>query len=141
MVCPLNRVQFTGKALDTDKLSAEALDVLKKTFHQKHGYNEALTEAKEGTRGGLRYILDMMTEYLKNEARQRHILKTFKESIDPLDFDAKVKLIKHLMNRLEEHLPDEITSQKPERFAVDYEEIVTAYVQSKVSLQNVFRRL
>ena len=134
-------INETGKVLDTDKLSGEALDVLKKTFHQKHGYNEALSEAKEGTRGGLRYILDRMTEYLKNEARQRHILKTFKENIDPLDFDARTAIIAEILKRKEEDLPEEITSQKPERFAVDYEEIVTAYVQSKVSLQNVFRRL
>ena len=50
-------INETGKALGTDKLSAEALDVLKKTFNQKKGYNEALTEAKGGTRGGLGYIL------------------------------------------------------------------------------------
>ena len=79
--------------------------------------------------------------YLAKVAREKHILKTFKENIDPLEFDAKVKIIEQLMNRLEEHLPEEITSQEAERFAVNYEEIVTAYVQSKVSLQNVFRRL
>jgi len=134
-------INDSGKALDTDKLSGEALDVLKKTFHQKHGYNEALAEAKEGPRGGLRYILDMMTEYLKNEARQKHFLKTFKENIDPLDFAAKTAIIAEILKRKEEDLPEEITSQKPERFAEDYEKIVQAFVHSKVTLHEVFRRL
>ena len=137
----VRHINETGKAFEDNKLSAEAVDVLKKTFHQKHGYNEALTEAKEGTRGGLRYIFDMMTKYLKNEARQKHILKTFKENIDPLDFAARKRIIAAILKRAEEDLPEEISSQKPERFAEDYEEIVQAYVHSKATLQEVFRRL
>ncbi len=86
------------------------------------------------------YIIEKITKK-HDEARQKHILKTFKESIDPLDFEARVELIKQLMKRLEEHLPEEISSQKPERFAEDYEKIVQAFVHSKVTLHEVFRRL
>ena len=129
-------IDGTGKALDNERLRVEALDVLKKTFNQKKGYNEALTEAKEGTRGGLRYILDMMTEYLKEEAKGKHILKTLKENIDPLDFSTKAILIAGIMERLEGHLPEEITSQPPEKYVADYEEIIKAYVHSKTGLES-----
>ena len=54
---------------------------------------------------------------------------------------ARTKIIAEILIRAEEDLPEEISSQKPERFAEDYEEIVQVYVHSKATLQEVFRRL
>jgi hypothetical protein len=127
--------------IEKTRLGAEALDVLKKTFKGDKGYNEALSEARTGTRGGLRYVLDRMTEYLKAEAREKHVLKTLKENIDPLDYAARVEVISALLRLLHGHLPDEITAQPPERFADDYEEIIKAYVHSTAALKTTLRRL
>jgi len=127
--------------VDENSLGAEALDVLKRTFRGKNGYNEALAEARAGQRGGLRYIMDAITEQLKQEAREKHVLKTFKENIDPLDFAAKTRIITALLQRAGHDLPEQITCQPPERYAADYEEIVQAFVQAKSSFESLLRRL
>lgn len=127
--------------VDKNSLGAEALDALKRTFRGKNGYNEALAEARAGQRGGLRYIMDAITEQLKQEAREKHVLKTFKENIDPLDFAAKTRIITALLQRAGHDLPEQITCQPPERYAQDYEEIVQAFVQAKSSFESLLRRL
>lgn len=123
------------------KMSDEIMNVLNKIFPGKKKYNEALAIAKYGTHGGMRYILDIITEHLKQAARDNHILKVFKETIDPLDYQLRVSLITKLLNREKFHLPEEITSQPPERFADDYEEIIKAYSQSMSNLTTIMRRL
>lgn len=126
---------------DQGGISAEALAVLNRTFPGKKGYNEALSEARNGTRGGLRFLMDAMTEYLKQEAREKHILKTFKENIDPLDFVAKTRIIEEIIRLSGHFLPEHITLQPPERYALDYEEIVKAYIKSNTALESVFMGL
>jgi hypothetical protein len=133
-----NKVQ--GK-IDKNQLGAEALHVLKETFKGENGYKEALVEVKYRNHGGLGYIFNKITEYLKNQAWEKHSLKTFKENIDPFDFRVKVNLIKEILNRSKDHLPEEILSQPPERFAENPEEIIKAFIQIRKVLETALRRL
>ena len=119
-------------------LSADVLDVLNKAIHGREDYNSILAEAKNASRGGLRFILDLVTEHLKNEAREKYIFRTFKEAIDPLDTDTRVSLIAAIMKREGDRLPPDIASQPPERYAHQYEEILRLYAQS---LSRVISRL
>ena len=49
--------------------------------------------------------------------------------------------MEEMLKLVRDHLPDEITSQAPERFVDDYEEIVQAYVHSTAGLKAILRRL
>ena len=129
------------KPLDKSSTTNEALNICEKTFEGEKGFKGALAEARHATRGGLRYILDQITEYLKQEAREKHVLKTFKENIDPLDFKIKTALVTELIKMGQEHLPDEIVSQPPERFAENYEEIISVYAKSQNALTALLNRL
>ena len=114
----------------SENLSAEALDVLKRAIHGREDYNSILAEAKNASRGGLRYILDLVTDHLKHEAREKYIFRAFKEAIDTLDDDIRVSLIAAIMKREGDRLPPNIASQPPERYAHQYEEILRLYSQS-----------
>lgn len=114
----------------SENLSAETLDVLKRTIQGREDYNSILAEAKNASRGGLRYILDLLTDHLKYEAREKYIFRTLKEAVDPLDVDIRVSLIAAIMKREGDRLPPDITSQPPERYAHQYEEILRLYSQS-----------
>jgi len=82
-----------------------------------------------------------LIEYLKNEVREKHILKTFRKNIDPSDFPTRKKIIAGIMEHLEGQLPEEITSQSPEKYAEDYEEIIQAFVHSRTKLESILKRL
>lgn len=127
--------------VDVNAAGSEAFALLERTFSRKGGGRAALAEAKDATNGGLRLVLDMMTEQFKREEQEKHINLVLKSVLDPLDWESKVCLIAALLKRLEPHLPYEITSQPPERFAGHYEIIVRAYVESGDQLNSLLRSL
>jgi len=138
MFCHTNKIQGP---IDKDHLGAEALYVLSETFRGEQGYKEALANAIDGRHGGLRYIFNEITDYLKEKAKKKHVLKTFKENIDPNDFPIRVNLIKEILHRSKDQLPQEIYSQPPEKYAENPEEIIQAFIKSKTVLETVLRRL
>ena len=115
--------------------------LLEKSFGQTIGYQSIYNEASCGYQGGLRYILDKMTDYYKMEEVEKHINCVLKSTLNPLDFDEKVYLIKVLMDYIKPSLSDEIISQPPERYASHFEPIIKAYISSFDHINSVFKSL
>lgn len=120
---------------------AEAFALLERTFAHGGGVKTALLEAQTGTKGGMRYVLDAMTEQFKKEEREKEVQRVVLEALDPLDWDSQVSLIKALLERLWTHLPDDIRDQPPERYANHVEPLARAYVESMDQLNHAFRSL
>lgn len=127
--------------IDSIANAAEALSLLERSFATKGGLKAALAEAREGINGGLRLVLDMVTDQFKREEQEKHINCVLKSAMDPMDWETKVALMDELMRRLKHVLPPKIGSQPPERFAGQYEIIVKAYVDSINEMNFVFRKL
>ncbi len=87
----------------------------------------------------MRYVLDVFTEQFKRDQTEKNIGRIFKLAMDPLDWDRKVRLMASVVDRLQNMLPGEITRQPAERFAVHYEPIVRALIQSRDRLTSLFR--
>jgi hypothetical protein len=111
-------------------LAPDAIDLLRRAFQSKGGINAAYSEGMSSVRGGMKYILDVMTEQLKQKEKEKHIRAIFRGSIDPLDFGQKVALIEAFLNRVGPNLPGAIQSRTAEQYATDYEEIIRAYSES-----------
>jgi hypothetical protein len=107
-----------------------ALDLLERTFQNHGGKNAAYAEGLNPVKGGLRFIFDLMTESLKQEEKEKFIRAVFKGTLDPLDFDKKVSIIKAFMQRVGPNLPEHIRGYSPEQYATDYETIIRAYSES-----------
>lgn len=121
--------------------SAEAFALLERTFAQHGGVKTALAEAQTGTKGGMRYVLDAMTEQFKKEERGKEVQRVLMEALDPLNWDSQVALIKALLERLWIHLPDDIRDHPPEKYANHVGPLAKAYVESMDQLTHAFRSL
>ena len=135
----LRRVVGMAPTADSHALSADALALVEQAFARQGGSAGALAEAKEATGGGMRLVLDKMTEQLKQDMQTKHVSRVLKDALDPLDWDAKVRFMAALLHRLRAHIPPEIRQQPPERFARHYEAIVVAYVESTDKFREALR--
>lgn len=123
------------------ELADEALDLLEQAFADKGGVNAARAEARDGIHGGMRFVLDVMTERYKVMQQSKHVSRVLQEALDPLDWSHRVAFMRALIDRLGPHLPAEIRDQPPERFARHYGEIVQTYAQSLDRVKQLLRRL
>jgi len=137
----LRYTQGISEPVNLHLAEAEAISLIDRAFSAKGGFQTALSEAKLGTQGGLRFIFDQMTEQFKKEEKEKYVNHVLKSALDPLDWDKRVSLIAEMIKRLEPNLSPEILSQSHEKFAVHYEVIVKAYVQSMDKVQYLFSSL
>ena len=130
-----------AESVDQKATRAEGLALLERTFQTQGGSQAASARATDGTGGGMRRILDALTEQYKNDQQAQFIQRIFKDALDGLDWDERVGFMQSILNRLGPNLPAEIRSQPPERFARHYEVIVQAYVTSWDSVNQLLRTM
>ena len=135
----LRRTDSIEASVDSTKVAPEAFALLEKSFKGKGGAIAALSEARYGVNGGMRLVLDVMTEQLKTERQANHISRVLKEVLDPLDWSARVEFMRAFLDRLGPQLSPEIRDQPPERFARHYEIILQAYVRSLDQVKQLLR--
>jgi hypothetical protein len=127
----------------TDKESAapEAYALLERTYTKNGGINAAILEAREGTHGGLRKVLDDITEHFKKEEQEKYINRILGEVLDPLDWNRKVEFTTIFLNRIQHLLPEDLKSASPKQFAHHYGQLVRLYVESKDRFANYIHSL
>jgi hypothetical protein len=125
--------------VDMAAIGSKGLGLLERSFAKNGGYKGALAEARHGINGGVRFVLDTLTQKFIQEQQEKYIGHILKTAMDPLDWEGKVKLMEALMQRLKPYLPEDIASQPTERFADQYEHIVRAYAQSMDQVTSVMR--
>jgi hypothetical protein len=138
----LHLLRHTRRVFEPADLRAagsEGFKLLENAFSKNGGYKGALAEARNATNGGLRFVLDMMTEQLKRKQQEDYIRFVLKTEIDALPWESKVVLVEALLDRIKEHLPPEIRVQPPECFAEFFDVIVKAYVSSMEQVRSLFR--
>jgi hypothetical protein len=126
---------------DTDALSAAAIDLVEKAFQNEGGYKAALAEGHQGINGGMRKVFDAMTEYLKEEEKQKHIAMVLKKAIDSKDWDAKVRLMKIFVERVRPELPDDLKDMSPKQLASRWDVVIRHYAESRKHVADLLRRL
>jgi len=71
-------------------VAKDAIALLERAFANGGGFEAALAEARYPAHGGLRRVLDVVTDQYKAEQRSKHVSRVVREAIDPLDWDARV---------------------------------------------------
>ena len=125
--------------IDNEKFSIEALELFKNTFPKNAEFKEAISIALNGNKGGLRYIFDKITEYLKKEAGDKHVWAIINDTINPLNFELKKRLIERIINREKDRLGLDISKLRSEQYVENYVEIIIEYARSKQSLNRIFQ--
>jgi len=127
--------------VDHQHARTKALALLDSTFQNQGGRQQAVAQAIDGTRGGIKSVLDTITEQFKREEQYQYIQRVFTDALSPLDWEGRVAFMRAALHRLRPFLPDEIRTQPPERFAHDYEVIVKTFVQSFDNINQLLRTL
>ena len=94
-----------------------------------------------GYKGGLRTIFDMMTEYLKRSVKEKYIIATINEAVNPLNYELKKSLIEEIINREGANIDIDKSLLIPAKYVENYIEIIKAYANSKHMLNHIFLRL
>lgn len=128
------------ESIDPQRSRNEAIELLENTFRNNGGMETALQRARDGTEGGMRKILDEMTDFYKLSQQQKHVTAIFRQSIDSLSWDERVEFMRCAMARLKNFIPQELRNEPPERFARDYEAIIKAYVNGMDKFNQLLRR-
>ena len=139
--------QFTqcvsgGGALPRSEAAGFAKEILTQAYRRRNGdIVAAFNDARDGTNGGLRVILDTLADGLKAESVERYIREMFDKHIAPNSWDDKVDIIRQFIAQCGTNLASSIDSSQPERYAQNYEELIRSYVRSLQATSSVFRRL
>jgi len=121
--------------------ASDAYALLERTFARRDGSSGAQAEARNGIHGGVRFVLDSLTDQFKAEQQEKHVSMILKSAISSLEYEERVAFMAALLERLARHLPPDICSSPPERFADHCEPIVRAYVESLEKVDELLRRL
>jgi hypothetical protein len=135
----LRHMQKGLDAVDRDVAGMEGTALLERSYAKYGGFSAALQEAKHAGQGGLRFVLDTLTDQFKKEEREKHINYVLKTTIDPLEWEEKVRFIAWFLKHLGPNLPQEILNQPPIRYATHYETIVKVYADSMDTIKTAFR--
>ena len=107
-----------------------ALDLMERTFAGQGGLDAGLAEARDAIHGGMRFILDALTEQFKTERQINHVNRVLKEAFR----------LAHT-GRPGPFVSAEIKAIPPERLARNYEVIVRTYVESFDKVKALLRIL
>ena len=122
-------------------MGAKVIEMIGQSFGKESGVKIAYDQAKSGRQGGLRTLLDKITEDQISLAKNKHILATFTRSIDSGDEKIKLGLVNEMFEAWSDILPSSILEQSPHLFMDSYEKIIWAWIESKARFQSTIDRL
>ena len=140
----VHTLRYCGIAVQPNNpaaLAADAADLLERAFARQGGAKGAYAEACSGTRGRLRYVLDVVTEQFRAEAEEKERNRAFQEVLGSLEYDEQVALVKAFMDHLGPQLPEDVLSSRPERYVQHAEVLLRAYAQASSRFKQLVRAL
>lgn len=129
------------QALDMIQVRSETIALLQRSFRDKGGEQAAFVRAMDGTQGGIRSVLDILTEQYKAEKRSAYVQRVFTDAIAVMEWDERVEFMRGAMKRLRPFLPQELRDEPAEKFVNNYEVIIQAYVNSRDTVNQLLRTI
>ena len=75
------------------------------------------------------------------DLQTRHVSRILREAMNPLAWDERVAVVRHLAERLSLQLGDDVELASPERYVEYLDQVVRSYVQSLDVVQGRFRSM
>jgi hypothetical protein len=126
---------------DDSALRADALALLERAFSDRGGLAAAMAEAQWAIHGGVRLILDVMTERFKAEQQEKHVVAALKHAVDALSWDQLVAFAQAIFRKIRPQLPPELKLMPPAQIAKNIEPIILAYVRSMDRVNDLLRSM
>jgi hypothetical protein len=119
----------------------EANLLLEEAFRNDGGYEAVLAEAQTGIQGGLRMILDRLTEHYKHRQKESYVNYVLKMALDAFDWQGKIDFMKSFFVQCPDAIPEELRAEDPTRYAKYWKLIIQNYIQSMERIQSLIRTL
>ena len=137
-----SRCVSPGGQLSQTEAVGRAKEALEAVYRRQGGnLMVSYQDAHDGTNGGLRAILDLLADQLKEEAVERHFRQVFDRYVDPSSWEEKVAIVGQFLQRWATYLSPSVRVDQPERYAREWQELVQAYVDALRRTSTVLRRL
>lgn len=131
-----------GGSFSRTEAAGRAKEIIERAYRRRNGnLITAYNDAHDGTNGGMRHILDLITEALRTEATERYVRQVFDTFVTPNSWEQKVELIRQFIEHCGPNLSSSIRRDQPERYASDFQELIRAYSTAMQQTAAVFRRL
>lgn len=115
-----------------------AIELTEAAFHRERGLDGVYAEARDATRGGLRYILDVVTNEYRRRMQTRHVNAVLKQALDCRPFESRVRFMAALKQQLSPLMP-EIRRFEPDQLARDSSSLVRELVRSTDDFKRLLR--
>ncbi len=131
-----------GGRLPASEASSRAKEIVEQEYRRRNGdIVVAFNDARDGTNGGMRSVLDIISEGLKTVSVERYIRDAFDRYVSPNSWSRKVQIIRQFIDHCGVHLSSAIRRDQPERYAQNYQELIRSYVAALQTTSSIFRRL
>ena len=130
-----------GGSLPRSEAASSAKEIIENAYRRR-GMDRlnAYSDGKNGTNGGMRAILDIIMDNMKDTAVERHIRDVIDRYVAPTDFEEQVDIVREIIARMG-YKPSYIDPKRPERYARNYEELVRGLVESVKAQSSKLRRM
>jgi hypothetical protein len=130
-----------GGSLAFFEAAGRASEIVEREYKRQGGnLMSAYKDANDGTNGGLRIILDVIAEHLKEESVERYIRHAFNQHVDPTSWSQKVEIIRQFIDRYRYTLGSAIDAANPERYAQNYDELIRAFIDALKKSSKIFKK-
>jgi len=131
-----------GGRMSAGEARSRAKEIVNREYERRRGnINGAFCDARDGTNGGIRRILDIIAEALKARAIENYLRDVFDRHVKTNSWEQQVEIIRQFIAECGPYLRSEIRTGQPERYARDYEQLIRSYVEGLQSTSSIFRRL
>lgn len=101
---------------------------------------EASQDARYGTNGGLRGILDVIADNFKMQDTEAYVSNVFSENLDITSWEERVDIVRQFISRCGQDLSSYIDVSNPEKYARDCVDLIKSYVQALAIASSATRR-
>ena len=131
-----------GGSFSRAEAAGRAKELLEQEYRRRQGdIVSAFNDGHDGTNGGMRVVLDTIAEGLKAESVKRYTREMFDRHVAANSWEQKVDMIRQFIAQCGDHLASSIRRDQPQRYAHNYEELISSYVEALQQTSSVFRRL
>jgi len=113
-----------------DHYRAQALALMERAFAKDGGIRGAAVEGMHGVRGGLRFVLDMLSDAYKHELISEHVRCVCRTAVESRPWVERLAIAQALYDRLRPDLPEDLQFTDPAELVNELPQILHSYVQA-----------
>ena len=105
-------------------VSSEAWRLVDQSYRDYGGYEGAYRNARSGVAGGMHGVLNGIADMLRSQQEQQYIKHVLHTSVDPMDFEGKVELVRQYLDRFGGYLSPDERACSPADLARNFEDFI-----------------